>query len=118
MRRVTRKELSRECKRILKSSDLTEEARIAAVEQEVECYIDDLCSLGSGDPETSAWEKKDKALMEKYYPKRGVTICCPECGDFWPKRPPEVESHDAEYDAIRDRRAAELVRKILGRKVA
>jgi hypothetical protein len=116
MRRVTRKELSKECKRILKSSDLTEEAKIAAIEQEVECYIDDLCAIGSGDPETSAWERKDKALMEKYYPKQ--TICCPGCGDFYPKRPPEVDSHDAEYDAIRDRRAAELVRKVLGREAA
>lgn len=116
MRRQTRKELFEECKRILKSSDLTEEAKIAAVEEEVEGYIDDLCAIGSGDPETSAWEKKDKALMKKYYPKQ--TICCPHCGDFWPERPPEVESHDAEYDAIRDRRASELVRKVLGRKAA
>lgn len=118
MGRVTRKELSKECKRILKSLDLTGEAKIAAVEQEVEGYIDDLCAIGSGDPEIRAWEKKDIALMEKYYPKRGVTICCPYCGDFWPERPPEVESHDSKFDSIRARRAAELVRKVLGRKAA
>jgi hypothetical protein len=116
-RRTTRKELFEECERILGSVNLTEEAKIAAVEQEVELFFDDLMAE-SRDPEVSAWRKRDNALMRKYSPKHGEIFFCPSCREFVPKRPAEVESNDKEFDAIRDRKEAELVRKILGEKAA
>jgi hypothetical protein len=118
MKRTTQKELFKECKEILTPENPTEKEKAAAVKHEVAGYVEDLIEYDSMLPEMVAWRKREAALERKYYPKRGVTICCPNCGDFYPKRPPEVRSNDAEFSAIRARKVDELLRKILGREAA
>lgn len=112
------KEAFEECRKILADASLTEEEKVAAVKHEVKFFVEKLIEYDSMLPEMVAYRKREAALERKYYPKRGTTICCPHCREFWPKRPPEADANDDTFCAIRDRKAEELVRKILGGKAA
>jgi len=116
--KVILKEGMEKCRKILADVSLTAEEKVEGVKHTVSCFVENLIEVDSWLPEVRAWRKRDDAIMEKYYPKPGETFCCPTCDEFWPKRPSDVESNDAEFGAIRDRKAAELIRKILGGKVA
>jgi hypothetical protein len=111
------KKYAEECREILADVSLSADKKVAAIKNFAEFYAEKLIYIDSS-PENIAWEKRDSTIMRKYYPKRGTTICCPHCGEFYPKRPPEANANDNVLEAVLDRKTAELVRKVLHGKAA
>jgi hypothetical protein len=106
---MTKKKYSEKCKEIMASTELNVKGKAEALEHAATLYVED--NIGRF-PEIRSIEKRRTAIEEKY------SGYCQVCGSWSPKEPPAIVSLDREWGEAKDRKIAELCRKVLARKAA
>jgi len=105
---MTQAEFNEKCARIMASTELTREEKEKQVRHEATMFTD---FNPEQTPEMSDFWKRNTEAEGRLAGHGGFSYC-PESGNWYPSRPPEIKALDEEYGTIRLRETEAVFQRV------